>query len=188
MIHWINNKGHNRFRFKSYKESYCYIKIDYERYRKKAPTSIVQILKLLFQSHGFKYIFWMRLAGVNGFFYPICKIIQKRLSTRYGFQIPPETRIGKGFYIGHGYIIVNPTTIIGEYCNLSQFTTIGSSKGKAAEIGNHVYIGPNVCLVENVHIGDNAKIGAGAVVIKDVPNNATAVGVPAHNIIKNVNE
>ena len=83
-------------------------------------------------------------------------------------------------YIGHGYgIVVNSTAKIGNNCNLSQFTTIGSNEGKAAEIGDNVYIGPNVCIVENVHIGNNVNIGAGAVVTKDIPNNATAVGVPA---------
>ena len=46
-------------------------------------------------------------------------------------------------------------------------------------IGNNVYIGPTVCIVENVHIGDNVTIGAGAVVVKDIPVNATVAGVPA---------
>lgn len=173
-----------RYRFVSYKESYDYIKTDYERYKNRMPNSYFDILYLRMREHGFNYIFWMRLAGVKGFLYPLCKIMQKRLSTKYGMLIQPETQIGKGLYLGHGFIVVNPTTIIGDYCNLSQFTTIGSSKGKAAEIGNHVYIGPNVCLVENVHIGDYAKVGAGAVVIKDVPAYATAVGVPARNILK----
>lgn len=173
-----------RYRFTSYKESWEYIKTDFERYRNRPPKSFLDILYLKIRDHAYNYIFWMRLAGVKGLFYPICKFMQERLSTKYGILIKPGTQIGKGFYIGHGYIVVNPTTIIGDYCNLSQFTTIGSSKGKAAEIGNHVYIGPNVCLVENVHIGDYAKIGAGAVVIKDVPPHATAVGVPARNILK----
>ena len=80
--------------------------------------------------------------------------------------------------------MINGKTIIGDNCNISQFLTIGSNKETPAKIGNNVYIGPNVCLVENVMIGDNAKIGAGAVVVKDVPANATAVGNPARVIIK----
>lgn len=173
-----------KYRFESYKESYAFIVADFERYYKRKPNSFFDILNLMFKERGFNYSFWMRLAGVKGFLYPLCKIIQKRLGTKYGILIPSSTQIGKGFYIGHGYIVVNPTARIGENCSLSQFTTIGSNRGKAAEIGNNVYIGPNVCLVENVHIGDYAKIGAGAVVIKDVPAHATAVGVPARNIIK----
>lgn len=180
----ISKKTSKRFRFISYKESYEYIIADYERYYKRKPKSFFDIFLLRFRERGFNYSFWMRLAGVKGILYPLCKYIQKRLSTKYGFLIQPETQIGKGVYLGHGFIIVNPTTIIGENCSLSQFTTIGSNRGKAAEVGKNVYIGPNVCLVENVHIGDYAKIGAGAVVIKDVPAHATAVGVPAHNIIK----
>lgn len=74
---------------------------------------------------------------------------------------------------------MNPTAKIGNNCNLSQFTTIGANEGKAAVIGDNVYIGPSVCLVENVIIGDNVTIGAGAVVVKDVPDDATVAGVPA---------
>lgn len=72
--------------------------------------------------------------------------------------------------------MINPTAVIGDNCNLSQYTTIGSNEGKAAIIGDNVYIGPNVCLVEDVVIGNNVTIGAGSVVTKDIPDNATAAG------------
>ncbi len=102
-----------------------------------------------------------------------------KLSIKYGLQIPFETSIGHGLYIGHGIgIVVNPTAEIGCNCNLSQFTTIGSNNGKAAVIGNNVYIGPSVCIVENVKIGNNVTIGAGAVIVKDIPDDATVAGVP----------
>ena len=88
-----------------------------------------------------------------------------------------KTIIGYGLYISHGGpVVVNPSTVIGNNCNLSQFVTIGSNEGKAAVIGDNVYIGPNTCIVEDVCIGDNATIGAGSVVTKDIPSNATAAG------------
>ena len=99
------------------------------------------------------------------------------LRNKRNIQLPKNTKVGYGLYIGHnGPIIINPTTVIGNNVNLSQFTTIGSNKGNAAQIGDNVYIGPNVCVVENVKIGNNATIGAGSVVTKDIPENATAVG------------
>ena len=92
------------------------------------------------------------------------------LSIKYGIQIPRDTKIGYGLYIGHGVsIVVNPKTVIGNNVNISQCTTIGSNKGTPATIGDNVYIGPGVCIVEDVHIGCNSLIGAGAVVVNDVP-------------------
>ena len=88
-----------------------------------------------------------------------------------------KQKFGYGLYIGHGGpIVVNPTTEIGNNCNLSQFTTIGSNNNHAAKIGNNTYIGPNVCIIEDVKIGNNVTIGAGSIVTKDIPDNATAVG------------
>ena len=99
------------------------------------------------------------------------------LRDRVNFKIGRETKIGYGLYIGHdGPVVINPTAVIGNNVNLSQFTTIGSNEGKAATIGDNVYIGPGVCVVEDVTIWANATIGAGSVVTKDIPENATAAG------------
>lgn len=99
------------------------------------------------------------------------------IKRRGNIQISYKTRIGYGLYIGHnGPVVINPTAIIGNNVNLSQFTTIGSNYNKAANIGDNVYIGPNVCVVENVNIGKGAVIGAGSVVTKDIPPYSTAVG------------
>lgn len=108
-----------------------------------------------------------------------------RISSRHCIQIPVLTQIGPGLYIGHGIgIVINPKTKIGCNCNISQFLTIGSSKGTPATIGDNVYIGPGVCIVEDVKIGNNVKIGAGTVVIHDVPDGVTTVGNPNRIIDK----
>lgn len=109
----------------------------------------------------------------------------RRISNKFGIQIPVSTQIGPGLYVGHGIgIIINGKAKIGKNCNISQFLTIGSNKGTPATIGDNVYIGPNVCIVEDVKIGNNVKIGAGTVVINDVPDGATTVGNPNRIIIK----
>ena len=76
-------------------------------------------------------------------------------------------------------MVVNGGTIIGNNVNLSQFLNIGTNHDTPAIIGDNVYIGPQVSIIEDVRIGNNSTIGAGAVVTKDVPENATAAGVPA---------
>jgi serine O-acetyltransferase len=76
-------------------------------------------------------------------------------------------------------MVVNPGTIIGNNVNLSQFLNIGTNHDTPAIIGDYVYIGPHVCIVEDVKIDNGSTIGAGAVVTKDIPENATAAGVPA---------
>ena len=157
-----------------------YIKSDLCRYVGKDNVTLKKFIWHYFFNSGFKFSFWFRLAKSKSAIRYIAKFNHKILSQKYMLDIPVETEIGYGFYIGHGKcVVINPTTKIGNNVNVSQFTSIGSNCKKAAVIGDNVYIGPNVCIVDDVVIGNNVKIGAGAVVTKDVPENATAAGVPA---------
>lgn len=125
----------------------------------------------------FRFQYAFRLCHSIGLVKIIGLFLWKINKTKGTIQLPRQTEVGYGLYIGHGGpIIINPSAIIGNNCNLSQFTTIGSNEGQAAIIGDNTYIGPNVCIVENVRIGNNVTIGAGSVVTKDIPDNATAVG------------
>ncbi|MBD5347545.1 MAG: acetyltransferase [Bacteroides sp.] len=95
-------------------------------------------------------------------------------------DLPVETKIGYGLYLGHRIcMVINRGTIIGNNVNLSQFLNIGTEHNTPAIIGDEVYVGPGVCIVENVRIGSKSSIGAGAVVVKDVPAGSTCAGVPA---------
>ena len=169
------------------KEVFELIKSDYQRYTGKMGGVKDVIFYLLFKrNHCFNYSFWFRLASRKNILFPLAVLMHKHLTTKYGIQIPRTTKIGYGFYIGHGIgIIINGKTVIGNNVNISQFLSIGSNKGTPAVIGDNVYIGPNVCIVEDVRIGNNTTIGAGAVVVKDVPDNTTVVGCPAKIIGEN---
>lgn len=130
--------------------------------------------------------FWLRMSAWKGWAYPICKRVLDKYTLKHGLEIPPTTKIGYGLYLGHRFgIIINATAIIGNNVNLSQFTTIGSNKDKAAIIGDEVYIGPGVSIVEDIVIHKNAVVGAGATVVKDVPENVSVGGCPAKVISSN---
>lgn len=151
-----------------------YIKSDLYRYYGK--TNLKTFLKGFFLNKTFRYQVYLRMCNSRGVS-KLIGLIMYKLSWNHNLYISYRTKIGYGLYIGHnGPVVINHTAVIGNNCNLSQFTTIGSNDGQAAIIGDNVYIGPNVCLVENVKIGDNVTIGAGSVVTKDIPTNATAVG------------
>ena len=150
------------------------IKSDLFRYA--GTTSSKAFIKTYVKEAGFRFSVAFRLVNARGVL-KLFGIILWKLRNHQQIQILRKTKIGYGLYISHGGpVVVNPSTVIGNNCNLSQFVTIGSNEGKAAVIGDNVYIGPNTCIVEDVCIGDNATIGAGSVVTKDIPSNATAAG------------
>lgn len=125
-------------------------------------------------------LFWFRLCQYRGFLFPLCRLMYKILSVNANVDIPYKTKVGYGFYIGHGIcMVINGGTIIGNNVNLSQFLNIGKNHNSPAKIGNNVYVGPMVSIVEDVVVGSNSTIGAGAVVTRNIPKNSTAVGVPA---------
>lgn len=159
-----------------------YIKSDLCRYVGKENLGIKALFKNYFFNPGFKFTFWFRIASHsrNPLLVFVAKIQHYRFRRKYMLDIPIGTDIGYGFFIGHGQsVVINPTVKIGNNVNFSQFTSVGANHGKGAVIGDNVYIGPNVCIVEDVNIGSNVKVGAGAVVVKDIPNNVVCAGVPA---------
>lgn len=153
-----------------------YIKSDLYRYYKKC--NFLVFIKAYLKNKTFRTQVAIRLyQSQNSIEKVMGRILYKLNLNKKNISIPPQTKIGYGLYIGHnGPVIVNPTAVIGNNVNLSQFTTIGSNEEQAAVIGDNVYIGPSVCVVEDVKIGDNVTIGAGSIVTKDIPDNATAAG------------
>lgn len=112
-----------------------------------------------------------------------------------GIEIHPGARVGQGFFIDHGMgVVIGETAEIGDNVTLYHDVTLGGTtvfdaKGKVTTkrhptIGNNVIIGSGAQVLGPIKIGDNAKIGSNAVVVKDVENNATVVGVPAHKAEK----
>ncbi len=156
--------------------------------RYTSESSFKSILRTLRKNESFNFSFWFRLCSYeNKWIRKLARKIYKNKCKKYNIYLPVETRIEGGLYIGHvsvGGICINPNTIIGKNFTLSHQVTIGSNKQNPAIIGDNVYIAPHVCIVENVIIGNNIKIGAGAVVIHDIPDNVTAVGVPARVVKK----
>ena len=156
-----------------------YVKSDL--YRCYGKTGFGTFIKEMLEDPSFNYMFWLRMCQAGGARKLFALPIHKWKRTFGKINIGYKCKIGYGLYIGHGGpCIVSDSTIIGNNCNLSQFVTIGTNEGKAADIGDNVYIGPGVCVVEHVSIGSNVTIGAGSVVVKNIPDNATAVGNPAH--------
>lgn len=122
----------------------------------------------------------------------LCARILSQLTRFFtGIEIHPGAKIGKGFFIDHGFgVVIGQTAEIGDNVTMYQGSTLGgtlvfSTKGKVTDkrhptIGNNVIIGSGAQILGPIKVGDNAKIGANAVVVKDVKPNVTAVGVPAH--------
>ncbi|MGA0025080.1 MAG: serine O-acetyltransferase [Burkholderiales bacterium] len=101
-----------------------------------------------------------------------------------GIEIHPGVRIGRRFFIDHGMgVVIGETAEIGDDCTVYHGVTLGGTtwnKGKRhPTLKNGVVIGAGAKILGPITIGENAKVGSNAVVVKDVPDNATAIGIPA---------
>jgi len=98
-------------------------------------------------------------------------------------------KFGEGFVILHSVgVVINGATICGKNLIIEHGVTIGAEKYQIPKLGDNIFIGSGAKVLGNVTIGNNVKIGANAVVVKDIPDNVTAVGVPAKVLIKNENK
>ncbi len=106
-----------------------------------------------------------------------------------GIEIHPGATIGKGFFIDHGMgVVIGETAEIGDNCTIYQGVTLG---GTGKDVGkrhptlrDNVMVGSGAKVLGPVEVGSNSKIASNAVVLRDVPENSTAVGIPAKVVKK----
>ena len=117
-------------------------------------------------------------------YYTIARIISQHARNKTGIEIHPGATIGKGLFIDHGMgVVIGETAIIGDNCLLYQGVTLGGTgkdKGKRhPTLGNNVLVGAGAKVLGPFTVGNNVKIAANAVVLNAIPDDCTAVGVPA---------
>lgn len=150
--------------------------------RDPAATNYLEVLLTYSGLHAimfYRVTHW--LAGMKVPFFPRWISQLGRFFT--GIEIHPGAQIGEGFFIDHGMgVVIGETTIIGNNVLLYQGVTLGGTgkeRGKRhPTIGDNVVVGAGAKVLGNITIGENSYIGSNAVVIKDVPQNSTVVGVP----------
>ncbi|MGQ4495915.1 serine O-acetyltransferase EpsC [Dermabacteraceae bacterium P13101] len=103
-----------------------------------------------------------------------------------GIEIHPGARIGRRFFIDHGMgVVIGETAEVGDDVMLYHGVTLGGRSLKHVKrhptVGDGVVIGAGARVLGPINVGCHAKIGANAVVVKDVPAGATAIGIPAAN-------
>lgn len=101
-----------------------------------------------------------------------------------GIEIHPGATIGKGLMIDHGMgVVIGETAEIGDNCTIYQGVTLGGTGKDVGKrhptLGNNVMIGAGAKVLGPMMIGDNSKVAANAVVLSEIPENSTAVGIPA---------
>jgi len=103
-------------------------------------------------------------------------------------DIDAQATIGGGLYIGHiGGVHINPGAVLGKNCDLAHRVTIGASamgRQGIPVLGDDVYIGTGAVLVGKIKVGSGAKIAANTLVITNVPEGATVMGVPGRIIMR----
>lgn len=141
---------------------------------------------------GLMHSYFMRKANNYKRLSPLgiyYRFILRKLSYKYGFQIPAETKIGEGFYINHfGTVVINAATQIGKNFTTSHSVTIGQSnkgKRKGCPISkDNVWVGAGAILVGNIVVGSNVLIAPNSYVNIDIPNDSIVVGNPIKIISK----
>ena len=132
-----------------------------------AARSVLEVIRLYQHEHFF-----------------LARWVSQRGRHKTGIEIHPGATIGKCLFIDHGMgIVFGETTEIGDNCTIYHGVTLGGTGKDTGKrhptLGNNVLIGAGTKVLGPVYIGDNARIGAGSVVLRNLPANCTAVGVPA---------
>ena len=151
------------------------------------------VLSIVLTYPGVKAVFFHKFAHLFhvASFDLIARIISQTIRFFTGIEIHPGAKIGKNLFIDHGMgVVIGETSEIGDNVTIYHAVTLGGSspsidserqrhEKRHPTIGNDVVIGSGAQVIGPVNVGNGARIAANAVVVKDVPENATMVGIPA---------
>jgi serine O-acetyltransferase len=157
----------------------------------KNDPAISSRIELFFNYPGVWAIFWYRIANrlYRSGFRSIARIIMGINQIITNIDIHPGATIGRRVFIDHGFgVVIGQTTVIEDDVLIYQGVTLGGVSLLAGKrhptIKSGVVIGAGAKVLGNITIGANSKIGANSVVVREVPDNSTAIGIPAHVIQK----
>ena len=137
---------------------------------------------------GFHAILFHRIAhflySKKMFF--LARLISQIARHITGIEIHPGAKIGKKLFIDHGMgVVIGETATIGDNCTIYHNSTLGGTgkdKNKRhPDLENNVIVGAGAKILGPIKIGNNVKVGANSVVLNDIPDNVTVVGVPRKN-------
>ncbi len=163
-----------------------YLRADLKRWN---ISSLKEVFYAIFEAGIWVTVFYRFSRFLFLIDVPVLKIVLRfisfilfKINEMLGCSIPASCDIGPGLYIGHtGCIFIHYDVKIGKNLSIGQQVTIGTKglgvKG-APILGDNVYIGVGAKVLGPIKIGNNVRIGANAVIVKDVPDNVTVVGVP----------
>ena len=166
---------------------------DYLNSIKSRDPAAKSTISLILTYPGIKAVFFHHIAN---FFYLagfdlLARIISQTSRFFTGIEIHPGAKIGKNLFIDHGMgVVIGETSIIGDNVTIYHAVTLGGispsidtdsqrNEKRHPTIGNGVVIGSGAQIIGPVVVGNCARIAANAVVVNDVPENATMVGIPA---------
>ena len=167
--------------------------IEYLESIKKRDPAAKSILSIILTYPGVKAVFFHQISN---FFYKagfdlIARIISQSVRFFTGIEIHPGAKLGKNLFIDHGMgVVIGETSEVGDNVTIYHAVTLGGSspsidsekqrhEKRHPTIGHDVVIGSGAQIIGPVKVGNNSRIAANAVVVKDVPENATMVGIPA---------
>ena len=173
--------------FDKFYEFFLDIYLDAKNIVKKDPAA-KNIWYVIFLYPGYKAIISHRIAHFlyNHKLMFLARAVSQANRFFTGIEIHPGAVIGKRILMDHGMgIVIGQTAIVGDNCTIYHGVTLGGT-GKVAKkrhptVGNNVFIGAGAKILGNITIHDNVKIGANSVILKDIEQDSTVVGIPREN-------